>query len=231
MDERELANIAMAVNRWLSYQILCGREALLSEAYLGYPLAEYLINRHTGKFETEENHPVLNNPRPGRPKQIDYVLLTKTKKAIEVAIECKWITTSSYDKQRILNDILRLECVRVDGRHVGRFLLVAGRKDDFDKNFKELQFNIGGGREKFTKALLSFSSKKPSKSVKPVSAAKFSDYYRRFAASFNSSVPRSFKTTLVSRKTADNIAVCIWQISSVSNRRVFSPPSANAKSS
>jgi hypothetical protein len=113
MDRSEIPKIAKAVNRWLSYQIFCGRETLLSEAYLGHPVAEYLIHRHSGELETEVNHPILKRAGGGRPRQIDYVLKTRNKADIEAAIECKWIAGTIYDKQRIVNDLLRLECIRV----------------------------------------------------------------------------------------------------------------------
>ena len=207
MEATELTNIVKAVNRWLSYQVLCGREALFSEAYLGQPLAEYLIHRHSGKFEAEVDHPVLNEPKPGRPRQIDYVLRTRDAKVIEVAIECKWISTTPYDKQRIINDILRLECVRVPGRHVKRLLLVAGRKQEFDKNFRKLQVNIGNSRANFTKSLLPFSLEKPLTVQPALSESPFREYYERFSVSFNAGVPKSFKTLLVGRRSADDISV------------------------
>lgn len=113
MDRSEIASVAQAVNRWLSYQVICGRSPLLSEAYLGHPVAEYFIHKHSGVFEAEVDHPAFANAPRGRPRQIDYVLRTRHSGAIDVAIECKWIAERPYDKQRILNDILRLECVRV----------------------------------------------------------------------------------------------------------------------
>src|SRR6476646_7680099 len=69
--------------------------------------------------------------------------LSTRPKAIAVAVECKWIKDTPYDKQHIVNDILRLECVRAEGRHVMRFLLVAGRKSEFDKNFRNMMVNVG----------------------------------------------------------------------------------------
>ena len=102
---------------------------LLSKSYLGQPVAEYLIHRHSGELKTEVDHPVLQTPGHGRPRQIDYALLTRDKTYIEVAIECKWIAETPYSKQRIINDLLRLECIRVERRQVKRFLLIAGLKE------------------------------------------------------------------------------------------------------
>lgn len=224
MDATEFPNLAKAVNRWLSYQLLCGRGALLSEAYLGHPMAEFLIHRHSGQFETEEDHPVLNSPGPGRPRQIDYVLLTRDAGDLEIAIECKWVSERPYDKQRIVNDILRLECVRIAGRHVKRYFLVAGLRDDFESNFAALNINTGRARVAFTKHFLSLSMKHPDRTVEardgPVHFRKF---YDAFASDFNSEVPKALKTSLVGKRTADDITVCVWQISSHPNRAPFVP--------
>lgn len=223
MNAAEIPDLAIAINRWLSYQRLCGREALLSEAYLGHPLAEYLIHRHPGEFRTEIDHPVLNSPGPGRPKQIDYALLDPETKIIESAIECKWISKKPYDKQRILNDILRLECVKVKDSYVKRYFVVAGLREHFDNNFKNLKVNASGGRESFTRNLLSFSRKNPEKLVSVISSTKrFHQFYIDFQKEFKSPLPNRFKTKFIGYRTADDISVGIWRIVSFRNRSSFS---------
>ncbi len=227
MNAEEVPSLAIAVNRWLSYQLLCGREALLSEAYLGQPIAEYLIHKHSGEFATEVDHPVLNAPGPGRPRQIDYVLHTKSKGAIESAIECKWVSERPYDKQRIVNDILRLESVRVHGRHVRRYFIVAGLKKDFGPNFKNLNVNAVGKRTPFTKNFLSFSMSSATVKVRVRGCKpRFQAFYKDFERGFNAQIPISFSTTLLSYRTADEISVYIWQVASVSNRQTLSPAAA-----
>ncbi len=224
MDQAEVKDLATAVNRWLSYQRLCGRSALLSEAYLSQPIAEYLIQKHSGEFATEIDHPTLNNEAgPGRPRQMDYVLYTRDSSTIETAIECKWISAGPYDKQRIMNDILRLECVRVPDRHVKRYFLIAGKKENFEKHFIDLRLNTGSKRVPYTKHLFSFSLKRPKKRVNVRECdSHFRGFYREFERGFQSSLPVSFRTEFLSYRTADKISVGIWQISSVRNRRTFS---------
>ena len=225
MDAAELPTIAKAVNRWLSYQILCGRETLLSESYLGQPVAEYLIHRHSGELKTEVDHPVLQTPGHGRPRQIDYALLTRDKTYIEVAIECKWIAETPYSKQRIINDLLRLECIRVERRQVKRFLLIAGLKEQYERNFRDLAINVGGARSSFTKRLLQFGIKKPGIEIKVKDCQLgFRPFYKEFFKSFGANVPTSFKTTLVGAGTNDQISVRIWEVSSSLGRRsTFNP--------
>jgi hypothetical protein len=221
LDATEIPELAKAINRWLSYQLLCGREALLSEAYLGQPLAEFFIHRHGGEFRTEVDHPVLNKPGPGRPRQIDYVLHTPHSEIVEVAIECKWISHRPYDKQRIINDILRLECVRVPHRYVRRFFVVAGLGDNFKQNFASLEVV---GRVPFTRGLLSFARRRPSVTVDARNSnEELRPFYKRFKEAFDADVPKSFKTTLIGSRTADEVSVFVWQIGSSKNRTLFSP--------
>ncbi len=223
MNPAEIPSLAKAVNRWLSYQLLCGREPLLSEAYLGHPIAEYLIHKHSGEFATEVDHPVLKKPGPGRPRQIDYALLTKNKGVIESAIECKWISGYAYDKQRIVNDILRLECVRIPKRNVRRYFIVAGLERDFELNFKSLRINAGASRTIFTTEFLSFSMKNPKKKIQVRNCAdELEGFYRDFELSFKAAVPLSFYTKLINYRRADNIFVYIWEVSSSKNRGTHS---------
>jgi hypothetical protein len=224
MNPAQVPNLAKAINRWLSYQLLCGRGALLSEAYLGQPTAEFLIHHHPGPFDTEMNHPVLNNPGPGRPRQIDYVLLTPQTSILDTAIECKWIAEGPYDKQRILNDLLRLECIRVPGSNVKRYFVVAGLKEDFDNNFKGLSVNEGRRRADFTHQLLSFVKSSPRKSIAVRGcSARFQQFYRNFSRAFNAEVPVSFQTELLDLRTNDGISVGIWKVASVPHRGHFAP--------
>ena len=224
MTKDEVSKISVAVNRWLAYQLLCGRDSLLSEAYLGQPIAEYCIHKHGGAFQTEINHPTLKNVGPGRPRQIDYVLLTPHSRKIQTALECKWITETLYDKQRILNDALRLECVRVAGQATYRYLIVAGLKDHFDKNFKNLKFK---DKSSFTRDLFSFSMLAPQKKIKVATCgARFAKLYKNFCVSYKSEIPKGFCTELVGYRTADNISVAVWKITSNKNRTSFKPAKA-----
>lgn len=225
MNIEEIPTLAKAINRWLSYQLICGRGALLSEAYLGQPLAEFLIHRHSGEFETEVDHPILNSPGAGRPRQIDYALLRPQVGTIEVAIECKWISERPYDKQRIVNDLLRLECVKVPGIPAKRFLVVAGLKPDFKKYFLDMELNNSGkNKVPFVRSLLSLSRASPTKHIQVAGChLKFRQFYLQFESSFNAKVPKSFNTTVLSYRSADDISVGVWQVGSSQNRSEFSP--------
>jgi hypothetical protein len=57
----KIHGLVEAVHHWLSFQILCGREALLSESYLNQPTGEYLLHAAgSSHLKTEHDHPILN---------------------------------------------------------------------------------------------------------------------------------------------------------------------------
>ena len=132
MTEAQVKNLAKAVGRWLAFQVLCGRDVLLSESYLSQPLAEFLLHHHSGTLATERRHPGLQRGGRGRPRQVDFVLLSRDAEAAEAVIEAKWVTDRPYPKQAVVDDLLRLECFREGGRHVRRYFLVAGKNVTFE---------------------------------------------------------------------------------------------------
>ena len=131
MKPEKIHGLVEAVHHWLSFQILCGREALLSESYLNQPTGEYLLHAAgSSHLKTEHDHPILNTQgKRGRPRQIDFCLLSRDSQLLTTAIELKWVTQASIDKQRIIDDLLRLECLLAErkGQHIYRYLIVAGR--------------------------------------------------------------------------------------------------------
>ena len=118
MNERGAARLALAVQHWLDFQILCEREMLLSEGYLSQPVGEFLRAHHTGGIRAEWNIPNLRQPGRGRRRQVDYALLSRDAGRLTCAIEAKWVSSGQIDKQRIVDDLMRLECVRnPEGQH------------------------------------------------------------------------------------------------------------------
>jgi len=108
MKPEKIKGLVDALHHWISFQILCGRKALLSESYLNQPTGEYLLHAAgSSHLRTERNHPILNKPgKKGRPRQIDFCLLSRDKKQLTTAIELKWIAESAMYKQRIIDDLL-----------------------------------------------------------------------------------------------------------------------------
>src|SRR5215210_9372508 len=80
----------------------------------------------------------------------------RDKKRPLAAIEAKWISNQATSKQRLLDDVLRLECVRnEDGQAMTRFFIVAGRTNHIEKNFLDLKINASKKRIPFLTPLLS----------------------------------------------------------------------------
>ena len=216
--------MATAVQLWLDFQVLCGREMLLSEAYLSQPIGEFLRNYHSGSIQTEWNHPNIQKQGRGRPKQIDYGLFSRDKKRPLVAIEAKWINNQASSKQRLLDDVLRLECVRNKDRHpMTRFFVVAGRKEHVEKNLLELKINTGSGRDDFLPPLLS-QKKGYEHTVRVKDCGEpWRPFFKSFQDSYNVGLPTSLKTTLIDDRGQELIRVLVWRISCMRNRKVFLP--------
>ena len=149
MKDKQAEDLARAISHWIGYQMLCGRENLLSEMYLGIPIGEFLISNSNWKVEAEWPHPNFRSPGRGRPKQIDFIVKSSEKQHPIAAIEVKWIRNIVNIKQNIIDDILRLECLRNEHkRGICRYLVLAGFRKDFDE-LLDSSFNNNGQRKIF----------------------------------------------------------------------------------
>ena len=224
MHALQLKLLTRAVHRWLSFQRMCGRSMVFSESYLCQPIAEFISYRHSGKIHPELNHPAFAGLSRGRPKQVDFALLTPNTEDVECVIESKWIRDTPYSKQAILDDLLRLECFRNPNRHVTRYFLVGGLLNNFDSNFSRLRYRDAGTNLDFTTKLLDFTFPAAPKIIDVyASTGAMRKFYRKFHADYSTEIPTKFKTTLVSRSRIDGIAVYLWKIESTRNRQLFSP--------
>src|SRR5436853_344047 len=130
-------NLSWAVVYWLEYQQLCGHGSLFSESYLAQPIGEFLHLWHNGRALAEYNHPVIVRPGRGRRRQIDYVLLGRNTKEIVAALEVKWVGDAPLNKQRLIDDLLRLECIA----SINRYFLVVGNSEHIQPNLVDLVCN------------------------------------------------------------------------------------------
>ena len=224
MKPEKIRGLCEALHHWLSFQILCGREALLGESYLNQPTGEYLLNAAgSSHLKTEHSHPILNREQKrGRPRQIDFCLLSRDSKQLTTAIELKWITQSSV-KQRIIDDLLRLECLLPEhkGQHIYRYLVVAGRTNDLRGKFFETEMNIGNGRMIFIDGVLGTATNQTVKVTYKDLGAEQKALFDKFAANYQSPVPKRFLTTLVHGQESEDIGVYCWRIQSSKNRKVI----------
>lgn len=223
LNKKDAENMAKAIRFWMDYQILCKRDMLLSEAYLTQSVGEFLLSCYpTSKLEVEYNHPNLNRGKRGRPRQIDFVLRSRDAKRITTAIEVKWIGNMNADKKRLLDDLLRLECIR-GNQGITRYFLLAGKKDKIDTNCFNLEINAGKKRIRFFEQILLQEINRPHS----VKVERCEDAMRSLYASFQDDykieLPKSFKTTLVANEEGEGVHVLIWEVRSTSKRTTFSP--------
>ena len=227
MNESQVATLSRAVRSWLAFQCYCGRGALLSEAYLTQPVGEFLNWSNSGDVRAEWNHPNIPHPERGRPRQIDYVVRTRDSGQLAGAIEVKWVSDQGgVDRQRIVDDLLRLECVRNEpGPMVWRYFLLAGRDRDIVANFMQLQVNTGvGSREEFHSYFLDTARSDSDKHVSVFDCPRhMRRFFKSFGDSYKVSLPRSYKTKCVASEEGDGFRVLAWRVSSSRRRAVFSP--------
>ena len=198
---------------------------VFSESYLTQPIAEFITVHHRGSISPEFNHPQFSTLSSGRPKQVDFALLTPNSSVVETVIEAKWVRDKPYPKQAILDDLLRLECFREDEGHVHRYFLIAGLRANFDTNFLELRYRDGKDLP-FTTELLN-----PMLGSDPKTVGVFSiqgnlrNFYRKFRSDYGVELPRKFRTTLIARSRIDGLAVYLWKVGSMQKRSTLRPRS------
>ncbi len=235
MKPEKIRGLGEALHHWLSFQILCGREALLGESYLNQPTGEYLLNAAgSSHLKTEHSHPILNRQgKRGRPRQIDFCLLSRDSEQLTTAIELKWITQSSLDKQRIIDDLLRLECLRPErkGQHTYRYLIVAGRTDDLREKFFNASMNSQMRRFRFMEGILGTVQDKTIRVSYNDLEAGQRCLFDKFEETYGSCIPKRFLTELLYGQESKDIGVYCWRIRCSENRQVVErePAETSAK--
>jgi hypothetical protein len=136
-------DLAYSVSYWLSYQNRIGREFMNSESSLKYPIADFLTNLNTpiNQIKLEEQHSLFED------RYIDVTIKenNETICAFELKVT-KYETTQKKEKQRILNDLLRLYYMnRI--YNTDSYFIISGEHQQFMSFFRSIskvsgQFNI-----------------------------------------------------------------------------------------
>ena len=132
--------LAAGLNAWLTFEQMCEREPLFSESYLAFPIGQ-LLNAHYGSaLVSEYPHPVLSSLHLGRGKKpsLDFAVL-RDDKTVELAIETKWLSTSTTLQRDIIRDLIRLELVANENNSEA-WLIVAGLSREFHKLVERSKF-------------------------------------------------------------------------------------------
>jgi hypothetical protein len=124
-----------SVTYYLSYQDRIGREFMINESSLKYPVADYLTGLEIPlvNIQLEYAHPDLKK------RQID-LITTDISKRVESAYEFKiarQITKYESEQKRIFNDLMRLHLI---GRSNGAacYFIIAGTQSDFIQYFRSI---------------------------------------------------------------------------------------------
>lgn len=226
LTDKSFEELAKALRCWLDYQIHCGREQLLSESIMTQPIGEFLLAHYSGYLKPEDNHPQFKQAKKGRPRQIDYVLLSREQKFLDYAVECKWTGSTQPKWQSIVDDVMRLECLRRPANtqgSCGRFFVLAGHKANVSK-LLDGRLNKTG-LYPAPRFLAGFVPTQTSPKLVKVAVKNCEVYYRRFFRDFSQGykleLPNSYRARLVADEMGDDVRVLIWKIGSMGRRTIF----------
>lgn len=229
MKPDKFADLGRAIHHWLSFQLLCGREQLLSESYLSQPTGEYLLHAAASShLQTEYDHPCLNEEgRRGRPRQIDFCLLSRDTQRLTTAIELKWITDSAFDKQRIINDLLRLECLSgiVKGQRIYRYFVVAGKTPDF----RDQLLLPNSGPAPFLEGILGTERNQKVTVIYKSLTDTQKEFFDKFADKYDRGIPARFETMLEFHEISQDFSVYGWHIQCCRNRKTLKLPKSSTE--
>lgn len=226
LTDKSFESLAKALCCWLDFQIHCGREQLLSESFMTQPIGDFLMAHYSGYLKPEDDHPQFKQAKPGRPKQLDYVLLSREQRLMDFAVECKWTGSTQPTRQSIVDDVMRLECLRRPAGIQGacaRFFIVAGGKATVSK---VLDGRINGTGQNPAPGFLSGyvptqSSPKLNKVVVKACPVHYRKYFREFSTGYKLDLPNSYRARLVADEAGDAVRVLIWRIASMGKRTTF----------
>jgi hypothetical protein len=137
-------------------------------------------------------------------------------------LEVKWIGAAPISKQRLVDDLLRLECLKDSPSYrqsAHRFFLVAGSLRNMKSMFLGLQSNSGNGRVVFLSHLLGTKTdgwhEINVRSVPPF----LRKYFISYEQSYRVKVPSLFRTRLIRTVSSTGFQAMLWRVDSGAGRR------------
>ena len=223
--------LARAVSFRLEWERLCGRSNLISENSLKQAICEYLQAETTLVIKPEHNHPDLKEAR-----RLDVVGFGPQEKKIDVACEAKWVKDTGGTRDihaEVANDILRLECLRIDmAQQTERALIIGGYYEPMEREFYGKRKRVGPNQmTPWIRAILPSSISPGYEKIEiEASQSTFRPFFKNRASdTLTGKLPKSLHARKIVMHTADpsdnqSIRCDIWLIRSVPNRAMFSPP-------
>ncbi len=147
-----------AITHWLGFQDKIGRDFMMNEDALKYPLADYLVNAgniDVGNIRLEHPHPNFSRI------QVDLAIIDNTTIKIDNIFElklAKLATRNTSEKQRIFDDLMRLYLASLIT--TGKcYFIITGKTQEFETNFRMLGVSKTN-KTNFYKKWFSFNSSK-----------------------------------------------------------------------
>ncbi len=136
MNSIDFNKLIHSATYYLSYQDRIGRNFMINESSLKYPVADYLTSLEIplANIQLEFSHPDLKK------RQIDLVTTDNLKKKIESAFEFKisrLYTKYEPEQKRIFNDLMRMYLMGKSNSS-SCYFLIAGTQSDFIQYFRSI---------------------------------------------------------------------------------------------
>ena len=133
----DFSRLLNTVTYWLSYQEKAGRQFMIEESSIRYPVADYLsgLGVRLNDIHLEYPHPILSR------RHIDLVITNATGDVIQSAVEFKIAkveTKRQAEQKRVFYDLIRLYIVAQFFEAKGYFMML-GRQTEFVQNFRSIQ--------------------------------------------------------------------------------------------
>ena len=132
-----ISNMGAAITHWLGFQDKIGRNFMMNEDALKYPLADYLVNAgniDVGNIRLEHPHPNFSG------RHVDLAIIDSTTTQINNIFELKLAkstTRNTTQKQRIFDDLMRLYLGSIETTDKCYFI-ITGKTQEFEGNFRML---------------------------------------------------------------------------------------------
>ena len=127
-------NLSQSLDWWLNFINSVGRNYIVSESTLKLPIAEFLETINKSDLELEYNHPEFSTRR------ID-LFFKDIVNDKAIAFEFKYINQNSTlkksEKQRILNDLMRLKLFPNNDKKT--YFIICGNTDYFNSYFQRIK--------------------------------------------------------------------------------------------
>lgn len=214
------------VGAWLNFESACDRTSLFSEKYMAHPIGQILNAASPGRTVAEYAHPVLAPAMTsrGRRPEVDFVVLDPHAQPL-VAVESKWIGSTTPSVDKILWDMIRLEMLATLG--IDCLFIIGGRRKKLEALFAHPAFDATDNRGQWSPLLRHDHNLIHSTTLGPTVEARRA-LLRKIFANYQQF---EFPHAILSRRTAPFPAdpkssvfqVYAWEIKSPKNRMPFKP--------